>query len=71
MSWDGKVTLGARFYPEGPLAAADVALAGKIMSDQAYNLVPWMRVQVRSCAAVAAADSWHRCLSATADACER
>jgi hypothetical protein len=54
VSWDGKVTLGATFYPEGPLANADVAFAGNVMSDLAYNLVPWMRVQVSGLVAVAA-----------------
>jgi hypothetical protein len=46
VSWDGKNTLGATFYPAGPLAAADVALAGNVMSDVAGSLMPWMWVQV-------------------------
>jgi hypothetical protein len=48
VSWDGEVTLGASFYPEGLLVDADVALAGNVLSDLAQNLVPWMRVQVGS-----------------------
>jgi hypothetical protein len=46
VSWDGEVTLGASFYPQGPLVAADVALAGNVMFDLAQNLMPWMHVQV-------------------------